>query len=90
MDSVTVPEDVDRLYIVELEDEVTWLASIRINCIEVVKDQKLTKGDVFCIQVRPGDEITLKGVYRTLGRHQNREPDPWGRNLVVLSHLNCQ
>ena len=90
LDSVTIPEYVDRLYIVELEDEVTWLASIRINCIEVVRDRRLTKGDVLCIGVKPGDEVTLEGVYRTLAGHPNREPDPWIRNLLVFSHLSHQ
>ena len=89
-DSVTIPEDVDRLYIVELEDEVTWLTSIRINRVEVVKDRRLAKGDVTCIHVKPGDEITLQGFYRALGKRLNREPNPWTRNLLVLGLLNRQ
>ena len=91
LDSVTIPEDVDRLYIVELEDEVTWLASIRINdLLNFVKDRRLVRRAMF-FACQTGKAVV--GQMHTLGRAirvRRWTSMRWGRwlgprNLMVLT-----
>ena len=62
-DEIVIPDDVFKIVIAEVEDEVTYLQSVRVNSKLYLENIKLCKGEYIEIDVSPGACIELKGYY---------------------------
>jgi hypothetical protein len=82
-DSFSIPENVYEIIIRELEDEVTFIDSIKINDNETHRNIVLEKDHYLTLSVSPFDTVTLEGHYEPFRPSKPRINDIWKRNKIV-------
>lgn len=78
-----VPKHVNKIIIRELENEITYLDKININCRLEIKNKILMKGQSLMINVKPYDKIFIKGSYKPLIITKSKLNDMWLRNELI-------
>lgn len=83
IDKFLIPENVYEIKIRELEDEITFIESIRINNAEIYQNIILEKGQCFSLTVSPFDTVTIVGHYEPFRPSKPKINDIWKRNEIV-------
>lgn len=78
-----IPNKVSKIIIRELEEEITYIDKIIINNKLSYKNIILHKGQSFTMDVKPFDEIKVKGSYSPIYMAGQKLNDAWLRNELV-------
>jgi len=83
-DSFVIPDQVSKIIIRELEDEISYLKKIQINGVTVNDDVVLKKGESITIDVAPFDKVVVEGYYKPTNLGVERLNDFWHRNMMII------
>jgi hypothetical protein len=82
-DTFFIPQNVKKVIIRELEDEITYLNEAYINDKLYLGNKKIEKGDSIIFDVKPGDKIKIVGKYVPFSKNVEKNNDLWKRNKIV-------
>ena len=84
IDTFLIPKNVYEIKIRELEDEITFIDSIKVNNNEKCRNIILVKGNQFKLTVSPYDSVTIEGHYEPFRPSIPKINDIWKRNKIVI------
>lgn len=83
-DLIVIPEQVSKIIIRELEDEISYLKCIQINGVMVNEEVVLKKGESIIIDVAPFDKVVIEGYYKPTNLGVESLNDFWHRNMMII------
>lgn len=87
LESYIITSDISKIRVAELENETTFLSSISVNGVPVIKTIEMHRGDVCELEVKPGDIIQFCGHYLKKNENIPKAEQPIFRNRVIGEYL---
>jgi len=84
---IIIPENINKLIISELEDEITYIKSITKNGNIVRHNLFLRKGESAELNVQPKDNIKIIGFYSPFSKVLDNSNEIIFRNAVITKYL---